>query len=325
MSIRSEFLGVESLAQMISERDRRLTDIRSELESDDKLREELKEKYANGAGAGGKHSWLINQSIELAGLKHVAGYPLEQVQFHFHEAGKAFLRIAQFADFCVGVSDAILDSPRHAKKKYGNRPGVVKVEEYVDEQTGKKLARIHSVRQPASLIFTRSLEAALISGDAKLAKSIAEIYPYNGLNDGTILRALVLGDDAGALAKSEIYEPWVDGDKDGDWPYPRRQFPIGILGNDESLLKDGVANASKAFASRWRPSRYQTSAMLKRLGSPENALIKARKFLVDMKWLLYTHGLAFSIVAAQRGMKGFCADENGWSEWLPRGLVVSAV
>jgi hypothetical protein len=46
---------------------------------------------------------------------------------------------------------------------------------------------------------------------------------------------------------------------------------------------------------------------------------------VDMKWLLYTHGLAFSIVAAQRGMKGFCADENGWSEWLPRGLVVSAV
>lgn len=326
MSARSDFFGKDYLDHLIQETESSLNVARSSLESENQLREELNGPLAkNEAWAGAKHRTMVDECIKLAGLKHAAGASVDEVRSLFREAATAFLRIAQASDFRVGVSEPMMDSPRRIAKKFGSRPGVVKVEEYVDERTGQKMARLHSIRQPASLIFTRSLEAALISGDANLATAIAETYPYTSLNDGAILRFFVLGKDQEAVANKEVFEPWASGDKDGDWPYPRRQFPSAILAKDNSMLTDGLEKASKAFTSRWKASRYQTPAMLKRLGTPENALFEGKKFLVNMKWVLYTHGLAFSIVAARRGLKDFQTNEAGWSEWIPRELVVAAV
>jgi hypothetical protein len=326
MTVRSDFIGSDLLNQMIEERERSLNETRSKLESESELREALNgPQSVNEVWGGGHHRTVVDDSIQLAGLKHAAGFPIEQVQLHYHEAGQAFLRIAQLSDFRISVSKPFLDPGRRAQKKYGSKPGVVKVEAFVDEATGKKVARIHSMRQPAGLIFTRSLEAAIISGDAKLATAIAEKYPYTGLNDGMILRLFLLGKDDEVVGYAKIYEPWVAGDKDGDWPYPRRQFPLGILNKDEALLAEGIANASKAFASRWKPARYTTPAMLKRLKTPENAMVEARKFLVNMHWVLYEHGLAFAIVAARRGLKTFLSDESVWSEWMPRDLIIASI
>jgi hypothetical protein len=326
MSVRSDFFGDDLLDQMIKERERSLNETRSKLEGGAQLREKLNgPQSVNEVWGGGHHRTVVDDSIRLAGLKHAAGFSIHQVQLHYREAGQAFLRIAQLSDFRISVSKPFLDPGRRAAKKYGDRPGVVKVETSVDEATGKKLARIHSMRQPAGLIFTRSLEAAIISGDANLATAIAETYPYTGLNDGAILRWFVLGKDEEVASHAKIYVPWAAGNKDGDWPYPRRQFPLGILNKDDSLLAEGVANASSAFASRWKPSRYKTPSMLKRLNTPENAMVEAGKFLVNMNWVLYEHGLAFGILAARRGMKTFLSDESVWSEWIPRDLVIASI
>jgi hypothetical protein len=311
---------------MIQACEKSLADARANLEDDAELHDNLNGPEAkNEEWAGGYHGIVVDESIRLAGLKHAAGFPVEQVQSHFLEAGRAFLRIARMADHRIKVTEPFLDPARRATKNYGSRPGVVKVETFVDEAKGKKEARVHLMRQPAGLIFTRSLEAALISGDVNLAKKIAETYQYTGLNDGAILRFFVLGDDEQVSKNEEIFKTWVAGNKDGDWPYPRRQFPQGILTKDEGLLADGVLMASKAFRSRWKSSRYTTPAMLRRLKTPENAMAEAKKFLVNMKWVLYTHGLAFSIVAARRGMRDFLSDEQAWSEWVPKELVLGAI
>lgn len=326
MNVRSDFFGRDCLDRLIQETEGCLSQVRPGLESESELREELNGPLAkNECWAGGKHRSLVADCIKLAGLKHAAGCPDDEVRSLFREAGVAFLHIAKACDFRVGVSEAFVDSPRRAAKKYGERPGVVRVEEFVDEQTGKKLARLHSVRQPASLIFTPSLEAAVISGDSDLAAAIAETYRYTSLNDGAILRSFVLGNDHEVAANRQVFESWSSGDKDGDWPYPRRQFPTAILAKDEVLLADGLGNASRAFAARWKASRYSTPSMVKRMGTPENAMIEAKKSLVNMKWVLYTHGLAFSIVAVRRGLSAFRTNKAGWSEWIPRELVIGAV
>lgn len=325
MSVRSKFLGKDDLDQWIQETEQSLNNARSNLENDAELREELNGPEAKNAfGAGRHHRTIVDACIRLAELKHAAGCSAAEVQVLFREAGHAFLRIARAADFSVTPSQTFLDPGRRTAKKYGGKPGVVKVETFVDEK-GQKVARIHSMRQPASIIFTRSLEAALLSGDANLATDIARTYPYNTLNDGAILRFFVLGQDDEVAKHRDVFEPWAAGDKDGDWPYPRRQFPFGILQQDESLLADGIAKASKAFVSRWKPSRYTTPRFVNHYKTAEKSLAEAKRSLVNMKWLLYPHGLAFSIVAARRGIKGFLSQETGWSEWVPRELVVAAI
>jgi hypothetical protein len=325
MSVRSDFFGKDVLNQWIQETEQSLNNARANLEDDDTLYEILNGAGAwTGRGHGGHHRTIVDDGIRLAELKHAAGCPTSDVQSLFREAGQAFLRIARASDFSVRPSQAFFDRARRAAKKYEGRPGVLKVETFVDEK-GQKLARLHSVHQPESLIFTRSLEAALLSGDANLANDIAKTYQYTGLNDGAILRFFVLGQNSEVKKHKDVFGPWVAGDKDGDWPYPRRQFPSAILKKDDSLLADGITKASKAFFSRWKPARYTTPRFVKYYKTPERALDQAKKDLVNMKWLLYPHGLAFSIVAARRGMKGFLSSETGWSEWIPRELVVSAI
>ncbi len=325
MSVRSDILGKEALDQWIRVTEESLGKARAQLEDDAKLDEELNGPEAkNPEWAGGHHRTVVDNAIRLAELKHAAGCPIAEVRALFREAGQAFLRMARAADFSAVPSRTFLDRGRTAAKKYGCKPGVVRVEAFVDEK-GQKVARVHSTRQPASLIFTCSLEAALLSGDATLATDIARAYPYNSLSDGAILRFFVLGQEDEVTKHRDVFEPWVSGDKDGDWPYPRRQFPFGILNADDSLLVEGLANASKAFSSRWKPSRYTTPKRVAHFKTPEAALDDAKKTLIDMKWLLYPHGLAFSIVAARRGMKSFLSSETGWSEWIPRELVTAAL
>jgi hypothetical protein len=325
MGVRSNFFGKDALDQWIQATEQTLNYGRAHLENDAELHEKLNGQAAkNAMGSAGFHCYIVDYGIRLAELKHAAGCSIADVQTLFREAGQAFLRIARAADFSVTPSPIILDHGRRTSKKYLGRPGVVKVETFVDEK-GQKVARIHAMRKPEKILFTRSLEAALLSGDANLATDIAKTYPYNSLNEGVILRFFVLGQDDEVLKHKEVFEPWVAGDKDGDWPYPRRQFPFAILKQDDSLLTDGITKASKAFSSRWKPARYTTSRFVEYYKTPEKSLDEAKKRLVNMKWLLYPHGLAFSIVAARRGIKGFLTQETGWSEWVPRELIISAI
>lgn len=311
--VRRQFLGSEFLAEAIRTTEGLVETTRTELETATALKADLNRDSKNESLAGGRHRDCIKYLIRLAGLKSAASASIAEVRGHFHEAGSLFLTIARHCDFSSKSVEFLVYGSE--AKKYTDKDGV---ELLPTAEKGWKKVRTTVQRQPALLSFGPSLQAALISGDWQLAIDLARTYQVTNRSPASVLQLLVLGDDQSAAEHVKLFNPKLRAD--ADFPGGRHQFPVGIVRNNTALIADGIANVTGAFKQRWKASRYLTPSMLSRLGTPDEALEKARQFLVDMRWLLYEFGIAHCVVAYRRGMPGIFNAGIKWSEWMPEEL-----
>lgn len=311
--MRRQFLGNEFLAEAIRTTEGLVETTKAELESISALRAELNRDSKNESFAGGRHRDCIKYLVRLAGLKSATGASVSEVRGHFHEAGSLFLTVARNCDFAPKVVEFLVYGAE--AKKYAGKEGV---EVLSAEEKGWKKVRTTVPRQPAFLSFGPGLQAALISGDWHLASEIAQTYRTTRRSAESVLQLLVLGDERLAAEHANLFNPKLRAD--ADFPGGRHQFPVGIIQNNATLIADGISNVTGAFKQRWKAARYLTPSMLSRLGTPDEALAKARQFLVDMRWLLYEFGIVHCVVAYRRGMTGVFRGATKWSEWIPEEL-----
>ena len=193
--------------------------------------------------------------------------------------------------------------------------------------------RYWSMPQPHRLVMPRVWMIAALSGDAELARRVAEPYRLNEAHRlevfdtrEMILRHVLAGDREGERAFAAALKPGYP----VDFPPDVIELPLGVIRNDPKTVLAGVKAVTTRFKGKWdlKKTRARYDKWAEKAGTKgrwsadtwDEVLDQTRKNFFNFNFVFSWWALAWLNVARWRGMDGVFRDPKAFSEWVPLSL-----